>query len=122
MSIVDRILTLQEERNVTNKEIEIGAGLANASVSQWKRGKGKPSLENIIKVATYFQVTTDYLLGLSDIPVLVPSAPVEKSLTDEEQLLLDAFHTATAQGRFHIIQVCMNELEEARKRESANAG
>lgn len=122
MSIVDRILTLQEERKVTNKEIEIGAGLANASVSQWKKGKGKPSLENIIKVATYFQVTTDYLLGLSDTPAYVPTSKIEKSLTEEEQLLLDAFHTATAQGRFHIIQVCMNERDAALKGESANAG
>ncbi len=120
MSIVDRILVLQEERNLTNKDIEVGAGLANASVSQWKKGKGKPSLENIIKVATYFQVTTDYLLGLSDTPVNTPIA--EKSLTEEEQLLLDAFHCASTQGRFHIIQVCMNERDAAIKRETRNVG
>lgn len=122
MSIIDRILTLQEERQLTNKEIEIGAGLANASVSQWKKGKGKPSLENIIKVATYFQVTTDYLLGLSDNPTPASPAFIEKSLTEEEQLLLDAFHSATAQGRFHIIQVCMNERDAALKGESVSAG
>ena len=66
MSIVDRITMLQEERNLTNKDVELGAGLANASISQWKKGKGKPSLDNIIKVATYFEVTTDFLLCLSD--------------------------------------------------------
>lgn len=122
MSIVDRILVLQEERKVTNKDIETGAGLANASVSQWKKGKGKPSLENIIKVATYFQVTTDYLLGLSDTPTPALPTFIEKSLTEEEQLLLDAFHSATVQGRFHIIQVCMNERDAALKGESANVG
>ena len=119
MSIIDRITILQEERNLTNKEVEVGAGLANASISQWKKGKGKPSLENIIKVATYFEVTTDYLLCLSDSRNY---AVVEKSLSEEEELLLKAFHAANASGRFRIIQVCMNELDAAEKGESVSAG
>ncbi len=119
MSIVDRITMLQEERNLTNKDVELGAGLANASISQWKKGKGKPSLDNIIKVATYFEVTTDFLLCLSDNRGY---NPVEKSLTEEEELLLKAYHSASATGRFRIIQVCMNELDSAGKGEAVNAG
>lgn len=119
MSIVDRISLLQEERKLTNKDVELGAGLANASISQWKKGKGKPSLENIIKVATYFGVTTDYLLCLSDNR---SCAPIDTSLTEEEALLLKAFHAASASGRFRIIQVCMNELDNAEKGVTVSAG
>lgn len=119
MSITDRITMLQEERSLTNKDVEIGAGLANASISQWKKGKGKPSLESIVKLATYFEVTTDYLLCLSDNR---SCAVIEKSLSEEEELLLKAFHSANASGRFRIIQVCMNEQDAAEKGESVNAG
>ena len=46
--------------------MEIGAGLANSSISQWKKGKGKPSLDNIVKLSKFFHVSSDYLLCLTD--------------------------------------------------------
>ena len=106
MTIIDRIFQLKDERNLTNKEVEIGAGLANSSLSQWKKGKGKPSLDNIVKVATYFHVTTDYLLCLSE--VRESSCKIENSLTEEETLLLCTYNNASAYDRFRIIQLCMN--------------
>lgn len=42
MLVVDRILQLRDENNLTSKELENKAGLANSSISQWKRGKGSP--------------------------------------------------------------------------------
>lgn len=66
MTVIDRILTLKEERNLTNRDVEIGAGLANSSISQWKKGKGKPSLDNIVKLSKFFHVSSDYLLCLTD--------------------------------------------------------
>ena len=66
MTVIERILQLKEERSLTKKEVETGAGLANSSLSQWEKGKGKPSLENIIKLCRFFDVSSDYLLGLSD--------------------------------------------------------
>ena len=66
MTIIDKIFQLKNELGLTNKEIETGAGLANSSMSQWAKGKGKPSLENIIKLSLFFHVTSDYLLCLSE--------------------------------------------------------
>lgn len=37
-------------------------GLSNSAISEWKKGKAKPSLEAVVKIARYFGVTTDYLL------------------------------------------------------------
>lgn len=36
--------------------------LTNGLISQWKKGKQKPSTEAIIKLAKFFNVSTDYLL------------------------------------------------------------
>lgn len=113
VTIIDRIFELKEEKHLTNKDVEIGAGLANSSLSQWKKGKGKPSLENIIKVAAYFHVSTDYLLCLTDERM---GCTVEKSLSDEEKLLLHAYHNASALNRFRIIQTCMNSMDYAEKK------
>ncbi|EET62077.1 DNA-binding helix-turn-helix protein [Marvinbryantia formatexigens DSM 14469] len=109
MNVVDRIFQLKEERHLTSKDVEVGAGLANASLLQWKKGKGKPSLESIIKVALYFDVSTDYLLCLTDER---KEDKIEISLTEEEKLLLKAYNNASVYDRFRIIQLCMNSLDE----------
>ena len=41
-------------------------GLSNASISYWETGKQEPCAEAIFKLAVYFDVTADYLLGLSE--------------------------------------------------------
>lgn len=118
MTIVDRIFQLKDERNLTNKDVEIGAGLANSSLSQWKKGKGRPSLDNIVKLAIYFHVSSDYLLCLSEERSCINH--FEKSLSREEELLLSAYNAASAYDRFRIIQSCMNALDAAaEKKESA---
>lgn len=111
MTIVDRIFKLKEERNLTSKDVELGAGLANSTLSQWKRGKGKPSLENLIKISVFFHVTTDYLLCLSDDPGSTQHNNEQISLTEEEAILLCAYHSASVYDRFRIIQICMNSQD-----------
>lgn len=118
MTIIERIFELKDEHNLTSKDVERGAGLANSSLSQWKKGRGKPSLENIIKVADFFHVTTDYLLCLSDDRNNRQNQFFEDSLTEEEMLLLRAYHTASTYDRLRIIQICMNALDSAEKGDS----
>lgn len=110
MNTIERILDLQKQKGITNKELEQDAKLANGSITNWKNHRYYPSVSAIVSLAQYFHVTTDYLLCLSDVPV---SQEICNSITPEDQLLLDSYHAATPQGRFHIIQVCMNERDIA---------
>ena len=43
-------------------------GCTSQTISQYKTGTARPSLENLCKIADYYGVSTDYLLGRSDIP------------------------------------------------------
>lgn len=62
MEIIDRILLLLEQKNISAAELTREISLTNGLISQWKKGKQKPSTEAIIKLSDYFGVTTDYLL------------------------------------------------------------
>ena len=62
---------LQEIRNKNNTLQKDIAEYLNITVSTYQRyeyGTRNPSLEILIKLAKYFNVSTDYLLGLSDDP------------------------------------------------------
>ena len=120
MTVIERILQLKEERSLTKKEVETGAGLANSSLSQWEKGKGKPSLENIIKLCRFFDVSSDYLPGLSDerkqeVQDTDKITKFELSLSEEELLLVDAFRYSSASYRLRIIQYCMNALDSSQE-------
>lgn len=114
MNTVERIFELVAESGQTNKAVEQAVGISNGSFSKWKKGDYMPSADYILKLAKYFNVSTDYLFCLSDVRKV---QKVEFSLSQEDELLLQAFHSSSAEGRFRIIQVCMNELDAAGKRE-----
>lgn len=116
MTFYDRFEMLCAERQMKpqTQEIQDIAGVSSPAISGWKNKGSLPKGEVLCRLANYFEVTTDYLLGLSEVRKPRPG------LTEEEVLLLEAYRSATAQGRFHIIQVCMNEKQE--KGQAVSAG
>lgn len=61
MDILDRIKELCSKRGITVSQLENEIGVGKNSIYRWKNNI--PSMEKIIKVADYFNVPTDYILG-----------------------------------------------------------
>lgn len=74
--MVERIVKIMEQRNENAYTVERNANLPISSISAWKKDKFKPSTEAIIKLATYFNVSADYLLCLSDEPTPLKTADI----------------------------------------------
>ena len=53
---------LRTERNLTQPALAKALNVSNGIISLWENGKFEPTATNIIKIATYFDVTTDELL------------------------------------------------------------
>jgi len=60
--VIERILQLIEERGITAYKLTTDLGFSSSSISEWKKGRSSPKADAIIKIAGYFDVTTDYLL------------------------------------------------------------
>ena len=64
MSTVGAIIAkLRKEKEVGQKELAVLLNMSVATISNYERGVHSPDLSTICKLADYFQVTTDYLLG-----------------------------------------------------------
>lgn len=63
MRLGDRIKKLREGKNISQKELAKELGVTDAMVSMYENDKKNPSLEVITKLAAFFNVSTDYLLG-----------------------------------------------------------
>lgn len=59
--LLSRVRQLCMENKTNISELERKCGLANATIRRW--GNVSPSAENLAKVADYFGVSIDYLLG-----------------------------------------------------------
>ena len=57
---------LMEDRNVTRKKLSEICSVKAQSVSQWANGETRPDILSLTKIAEFFNVSTDYLLGLTD--------------------------------------------------------
>ncbi|TYA97350.1 helix-turn-helix transcriptional regulator [Lactobacillus sp. SL9-6] len=60
MTIYQRIKELATEKNISIREVESTLNLANGTLNKWKE---RANTEKLQKVADYFGVTVDYLLG-----------------------------------------------------------
>ena len=61
-----KVKDLVDEKKMTIAELERKLDFSQGSISKWD--KQSPSSERLQKVANYFSVSTDYLLGLTNVP------------------------------------------------------
>ncbi len=119
MSFYERYEMLCAERDMKpqNAELQKVAGVTSGSISGWKKG-ASPKIEVLCRLSAYFQVSTDFLLGISEIrnPASIPS------LTEKERLLIEAYRCADAQGQLNIAYVCMDEKRKASEKNASQVG
>jgi transcriptional regulator with XRE-family HTH domain len=65
--IIERIINLLSEKDIMAKTFMEDLDLNKSSVSDWKSGKSNSYMKYLPKIADYFGVSVDYLLGNTDI-------------------------------------------------------
>lgn len=67
-SFASRLKELRTSKNLTMESLAKDLGTTRATISNFENEQRKPSLDMIIKLADYFQVSIDYLVGRTDNP------------------------------------------------------
>lgn len=61
----ENLKKLRTARSLTQANFGNRVGLSKAVVSKYENGLGYPTFDVLIRIASFFGVTTDYLLGVS---------------------------------------------------------
>ena len=64
--IGETIRELRDSFNINQVELAKNLGVTKQCVSNWENDNILPSIDMLIKISKFFNVTTDYLLGLKD--------------------------------------------------------
>lgn len=65
---MNRFRECREKTVYSQKQVAMMIGVKPPQLSKWENGTGNPSRENCIKLAKLYNVSADYLLGLTDEP------------------------------------------------------
>jgi len=66
MELKDRLKSLRLQENITATQLAAQINKGESAVRMWEIGRSKPDVDTLIKLAKYFNCTTDFLLGLSE--------------------------------------------------------
>ena len=61
-----RLKELRTAKGISQKELGQAIGATYSAISYWEKGINEPKVNYIIALCKYFEVSADYLLGLSD--------------------------------------------------------
>lgn len=60
-----RMRNLREDNDMTQKEIATVLGTSQTMYARYERGANELPIRHLVRLAEYYNVTTDYLLGLT---------------------------------------------------------
>ena len=61
-----RLKELRNEKELTQEELAKELGVNRGTLAKWENGTRETNFAMLVKIATFFGVTTDYLLGRTD--------------------------------------------------------
>lgn len=110
-----RLKELRIEKKMNQKELADRLGYKQNTISQWENGKRFMDTETLRTIADFFDVSTDYLLGLSDIREDLSTNKKEPintdGLSDNKKALLTFAETVPEDKAAMILQVMKSIVE-----------
>lgn len=66
LSFGERVRNLREDKDLTQSELGEQVNMTQRKSSYIERGKYEPSIDDIVSLCKFFNVSSDYLLGIND--------------------------------------------------------
>ena len=81
-----RLFELRKERGLSQRDVAIEFNVSQSTYNNWENANTQPSIEQLIALARFFEVSVDYLVGNSDddgtINYITTLSPDEKHFID----------------------------------------
>lgn len=54
---------LRKEKCITQKKLAKELTISEDTIYNWEKGRSEPSIDDLIKISTFFNITIDFLVG-----------------------------------------------------------
>lgn len=106
---VDRLRAARERRGLTQHELARLCGFGLNQIARYENELAEPLSSAVAKLAQVLDVSTDYLLGLSDFP----KTPATEDLLQEERRLVEAYQSGDLGVMIELAYTRWRSLQES---------
>ena len=66
MKFAKQLKELRTEKGLSYKQLEGAVGIDDSTLCRWENGQLDATCENLVKIAKFFGVSVDFLLGIEN--------------------------------------------------------
>lgn len=85
-SVSTRLVSLRKEKNLSQKEAAIELGVSQALLSHYEKGIRECGLDFLCRASTFYDVSTDYLLGLTENKMMSDALFIDQELPQDSEM------------------------------------
>jgi len=107
----ERIIELRKINNLTQADLGKQLNVTPQAVSKWEKGQSEPDLQTVQRICELYNVTTDWVLGKSEIQQMVEQPLVENSSTTIIRGYCDKCKKPVKTGEYVVVRDYDNNQE-----------
>ena len=89
-----RLTELRKEKDISQKEAAVSLGISQALLSHYEKGIRECSLDFVCKAAVYYDVTTDFLLGMTESKKSLGAEFEDRDLPQDREMRISTIYRA----------------------------
>ncbi len=97
----ERLLALINEKKISANKLTVDLLLSKSAVYEWTKRGSVPTIATLNKIAEYFDVSTDYLLGNTNIKKSVTSN--DDGFSELDMKIISDFQKLTPEGQKQVL-------------------
>ncbi len=101
---VDRISELRKAQQITQAQLAADLGINQNQISRYENGVIKPSMDTLALMAKMLNTSTDYLLGLSNVPYPGAEPDPHPNLSPAEREMLHLLRQYDERDKAHLVE------------------
>ncbi len=105
MIIMKVIKEMRIENNITQKQLAQAIGTNETTIVRWESGQSEPSAYYLAKLAKFFHVSADFLLGLENDLEKNSYISLQETFSPEEINMIIAYRNLPASSREMILRM-----------------
>lgn len=105
---------LRKSKEMSANQLSEIFNCSKSLIYEWEKGRSQPSLEDLVKIANFFEVSLDYLLGREDDFGSIIITNGNNTLTQQQNEVIENFESLSPLGKEAIL-LSIKALKETKK-------
>lgn len=94
---MDNLKKLREKKKMTQTRLSVEIEVSQEIISHYEVGESKPNIDNLMKIADFFNCSTDYLLNRTDNPTMI-----DNITNDETNNIIYKYNSLSKENKQHL--------------------